>query len=44
MVIAQKICTVVLLLSLLALAGYPEVAQESGSSQPSESRGGGGGE
>lgn len=42
MTIAKKICSAILLVSVLALAGCPEVAQDSGgSSQSSEPRGGG---
>jgi hypothetical protein len=40
MAITKKICSAILLVSMLALAGCPEVAQESGSSQSSGSRGG----
>lgn len=41
MTIAKKVCSAVLLVSMLALAGCPEVAQESGSSsQSSEPKGG----
>lgn len=42
MTIAKKICAAILLFSALALAGCPEVAQESGgASQSSEPKGGG---
>jgi hypothetical protein len=42
MTIAKKLCAALLLVSALALAGCPEVAQNSGSSQSSGSKGGGG--
>ena len=43
MTIMKTICSAVLLVSLLALAGCPEVAQDGGgSSQSSGSKGGGG--
>jgi hypothetical protein len=42
MTIVKKICSAVLLVSLLALAGCPEVADNSGSSQSSGSKGGAG--
>jgi hypothetical protein len=45
MKIAKKLCAALLLMSALALAGCPEVAQDSGSSQSGGgSRGSGGGE
>ena len=39
MTIAKKICSAILLVSMLALAGCPEVAQDSGSSQSGGSKG-----
>ena len=39
MQISKKICSALLLVTLLALAGCPEVSQDSGSSQSSGSRG-----
>jgi hypothetical protein len=42
MTIMKKFCCAILLISMFALAGCPEVAQDSGSQQPSGSRGGGG--
>jgi len=39
MKISKKICSALLLVTLLALAGCPEVSQDSGSSQSSGSRG-----
>jgi len=43
MTIAKKVCSAILLVSLLALAGCPEVSQDSGgSSQSSGSKAGGG--
>ena len=42
MTVAKKVCSALLLVSLLALAGCPEVAQDGGgSSQSSGSKGGG---
>jgi hypothetical protein len=41
MTIMKKICSAILLLSFLALAGCPETAQQGGGSSPSgESKGG----
>jgi hypothetical protein len=42
MTVAKRICTVVLLMSFLALAGCPDMVQQGGgSSPPSDDRGGG---
>lgn len=44
MTIAKRICSVVLLMSLLALAGCPDMVQQGGGSSQSEGSGGKGGE
>jgi hypothetical protein len=40
MTIMKKICSAILLLSFLALAGCPETAQQGGGSSSDESKGG----
>lgn len=47
MTIAKRICSVVLLMSFLALAGCPDMVQQGGGSSQSDGsgeRGGGGGD